>query len=310
MRTHTYIATTLADGLHVINKKTGQSKQYPVKVMPGEEPFLAVYKLFEDSKKNTWVVSRDYIYQYDTKTGETVLMTDQPPVYPLQSGSNEFTNIAEDKQGNIWITSSRNGVFKYMPATHSYKHFYHDANDKASLSSNVLSAIAMDKKGRVWVSGIYGCLAYFDAAKNSFVNHTLFNEKKNAEAGNNVSSLLADHSGNIWAGSDVGLVQIDAGKNEPAVLKVYTAQEGLRGDLAYSIKEDHDGNIWCTTPSALCMVNPVTQRVNSIVLQNDVIRSITNRVYLAVIESKVRYLLTAVIILLILFHFMKSSTTL
>jgi hypothetical protein len=29
--THTYIATTLADGLHVINKKTGSSKQFPCK---------------------------------------------------------------------------------------------------------------------------------------------------------------------------------------------------------------------------------------------------------------------------------------
>jgi ligand-binding sensor domain-containing protein len=288
--THTYIATTLADGLHVINKKTGQSKQYPVKVMPGEEPFLAIYKLIKDSKGNIWVVSRDYIYWYDTKMEKLVLMMDQPPVYPLQSGSNEFTNIAEDNEGNIWITSSRNGVFKYTPATHSYKHFYLDANDRASLNSNVVSGIAMDKKGRVWVSGVYGCLAYFDAKKNRFVNHTLFNEKKNAKAGSNVGSLLADRSGNIWAGSDAGLVQIDAGRADPSVLKVYTAQEGLRGDLAYSLKEDHDGNIWCTTPSALCMINPVTQRVNSIVLQNDVIRSITNRVYLSVTDDKLQVL--------------------
>jgi hypothetical protein len=38
------------------------------------------------------------------------------------------------------------------------------------------------------------------------------------------------------------------------------------------------------------MINPATQRVNSIVLQNDVIKSITNRVYLAVAENKLQVL--------------------
>jgi ligand-binding sensor domain-containing protein len=81
--------------------------------MPGEEPFLAVYKLLKDSKGKIWVVSRDYIYQYDTKRGQLVLVTQQP-TYPLQNGSNEFNNIAEDMLGNIWITSSSNGVFEYI----------------------------------------------------------------------------------------------------------------------------------------------------------------------------------------------------
>lgn len=287
--TNIYVGTVLADGFHVINKKTGIQKHYPVKVTAGEEPFLAVYKLFIDSKGKIWVVSRDFIYQYDTKL-EKLVMIEQPSTLPLYSGSNGYNNICEDGEGNIWITSFRNGVFQYMTATKTYRHFYASGFANSSLSSNTITALAADKKGRIWVGSANGCFAYYDVNLYKFTNYTFYTSKNNRDAGNNVSALLADRKGNIWAGSDMGLVQIDATKNEPAVVKTYTAQEGLDGDLAYSIQEDANGSIWCTTPSALCMVNPATQRVNSIVLQNDVIKSITNKLALAVTGKQVHVL--------------------
>lgn len=277
---HIFIATTLADGLQVINKRTGTSRHIPVGVIKGEEPFLAVYKLMKDSKGNIWVISRDFIYQYDTKK-EQLVLTEQPPLHSPDHGSNGFNNIAEDSKGNIWITSSRSGVFKYNPANRRYQRFYHVDTDKNSITSDVLTAITVDRKGRVWVGGPYGCLAYYNAAKGSFQNYTFYTSKNNTDIGNNVTSLLADSKGNIWVGVDAGLTQINGNVAEPVARKLYTSQEGLRGDLAYSIQEDHQGNIWCTTNSSLCMVNPVTQRVNSIVLQNDVMKTIVAKVYLA-----------------------------
>jgi ligand-binding sensor domain-containing protein len=276
---HIYIAITLADGLHVVDKKTGVSEHFPVKVMPNEEPFQSVCKLLKDSKGKIWVISRDYIYQYDTQK-ENLVLIEQPAGNPLQNGTNAYNNIAEDKKGHIWITSSRHGIFEYVPENHTYRHYYHDPADKHSLSSDLLSAVAVDKKGRVWVGSPYGCLAYFDHTTGKFQNYSFFT-KNNTEVANVVRTIFADSKGNIWAGADAGLMQIDANKESPEVKKIYTAQDGLRGDQAYSICEDVNGNIWCTTTSALCMVNSQTQRVNSIVLQNDVMKSIAAEVYLS-----------------------------
>ncbi len=284
-----FIATTLADGLHVRNKKTGVIRRFPVNIMQGEEPFLAVYKLLKDSKGKLWVVSRDYIYQYDTQQEKLVLIN-QPSTAPLQRGSNQFNNITEDKQGNIWITSSRNGIFRYDRETGNYQHFYHNPKDKTSLTSDVLTAVAADREGRVWVGGPAGCFAYYDPLQRKFINYTFYTTKGNEEAGNNITSLLADKKGTIWAGSDVGLVEIDIAKEVPQVKKVYTAQDGFRGDLAYSIQEDTYGNIWCATTSALCMINTTTRRVSSILFQNDVFKTITARVYLSVNNQKVNVL--------------------
>jgi ligand-binding sensor domain-containing protein len=282
---NSYIATTLADGLHVVNKKTGRTKQYPVQVMKGEEPFLAVYKLFRDSRNKIWVISRDYIYQFDKKTNRLV-MIQQPSTFPIQHGSNEFNNIAEDSNGSIWISSSRNGVFRYDPGSKQYQHFYRDTIAAYSISSDMITAITRDKQGRVWIGGQEGCFAWFDKQHKKFEN-AIFPNETNFD--NHILWLLGDRKGNIWAASDNGLAQVNV-DTKPVIRKIYTAQDGLRGDQANAIVEDLDGKIWCTTPSALCMIDPATQRVSSVALQDEIIRSITNRVYLSLAGKQVRVL--------------------
>ncbi|NCI48983.1 hypothetical protein GWC95_03555 [Sediminibacterium roseum] len=285
---HLYIATALADGLQVVNRKTGKTKHYAVKTLPGEETFLSVYKLLKDSQGNIWVVSRDYIYQFDVKH-EKLVMIGQPDGYPLQKASSWYRNIAEDKNGNIWITSLQNGVFMYSPATKSYKHFYHDPADKNSLASDGIHSIAVDRRGRVWVAGTNGCFAYFEHTAGRFVNFSI-SGKEQPSGSDNISALAADRFGNIWAGANDGLVLLDAAKEKPYVKRTYTSQDGLRGDVAYSIQEDPSGNIWCATASALSMVNTATHRVSSVLLQNDVIKSITNRIFLSVANKQLQVL--------------------
>lgn len=286
---HIYVATLLADGFHVKNKKTGIDRHFPVKLMPGEEPFLSVFKILKDSKGKVWVVSRDYIYQYDTKQ-EKLVMIDQPTSTQLQKGSNHYNNITEDAKGNIWITSRRSGVFCYHPETGKYTHYYHDPQNKQSLTSNTITAITADRYGRVWVGGPAGMLAFYDPETDKFSGYAFYSSKNNAEAGNTVTALLADRNGMLWAGSDEGLIQIDISKPTPTVVKIYSLQDGLRGDVVYTIQQDWNGTIWFTTNSSLCMVNQRTQRVNSLLLSNDVMKTVADGIYLTVNGNKLQVL--------------------
>lgn len=286
---HIYVATLLADGLHVKNKKTGIDRHFPVKLMPGEEPFLSVFKLLKDSKGKIWVVSRDYIYQYDTQR-EKLVMINQPPMSPGQKWSNLFTDITEDTKGNIWITSNRNGVFRYNPVTKQYEHFYHDPKNKQSLNSNIITAITADRYGRVWVGGPKSTFAYYDPATNRFTGYAFHTSKNNAETGNQVTALLADRNNQLWVGTEDGLIQIDITQREPSVARVYTAQDGIRGNLVYAIRQDWNGTIWFTTNSSLCMVNKRTQRVNSLLLNNDVMKTVADGIYLTANGNKLQVL--------------------
>lgn len=286
---HIYAATLLADGFHVKNKRTGIDRHFPVKLMPGEEPFLSVFKILKDSKGKVWVVSRDYIYQYDTQK-EKLVMIEQPSASPQQQGSSWYNNIVEDTKGNIWITSARNGIFRFDPLTGAYTHFYHDPKNDRSLRSNTITAIAADSYGRVWVGGPAGMLAFYDPVTEKFSGYAFYTSKNNTEAGNTITALLADRNGRVWVGSDEGLIQIDITQPRPSVVKVYGLQDGLRGDVVYAIRQDWNGTIWFTTNSSLCMVNQRTQRVNSLLLSNDVMKTVADGIYLTVNGNKLQVL--------------------
>ncbi len=282
-----FIATTLADGLHVISKKTGMEKQFPVKVFPDEEPFLAVNKLMKDSRGITWIITRDYIYQYDTVLGKPVLIS-QPSVFPLQKGSNHYNNITEDTRGNIWISSSRNGVFVYNRKSGSYRHFYPTGKEAGFLPLNVITALVVDHRGRVWLGSMEGGMMYFDSLQQRFMPFETGPDKKQKIT--RAGSLLADAGGYIWSGTDQGLLQIDASRESPVLKRAYTAEDGVRGDYAYALQQDASGKIWCVTSSALCSIEPVTQRVRSIGLQDDVMKTIVNKVALSHIHNQVALL--------------------
>lgn len=286
---HIYIATLLADGLHVKNKKTGIDRHFPVAFMPGEEPFLSVFKLLKDSRGTVWVVSRDYIYQYDIRQ-EKLVQVQQPPLLPRQKGSSLFNNIAEDGKGNIWITSGRSGVFRYDPVTRQYEHFYNDPGNEHSLNANAITAITADRFGRVWVGGPRGTFAYYDPVTRRFNGYAFYASKSNTGTTNNITALLADRNDHLWVGTDDGLVQIRLAQQEPSVAKVFTSQDGLRGDLVYAIRQDRKGSIWFTTNSSLCMVNQRTQRINSLLLQNDVMKTVADGIFLTANASQLQVL--------------------
>ncbi|MEP7319429.1 MAG: two-component regulator propeller domain-containing protein [Panacibacter sp.] len=260
---YNYIGTSLADGLHVVNRKTGEQKIYGFNVMAGEEPYLNITDILKDSKENIWVLTRDFIYRFDKNTA-SLKPIPQPPAYTAERKSNFFSAAIEDKKGNVWIATRRNGVFVYNPVTQTYLHYYSNATDTASLTSNVVGEIAIDKKDRIWIAGARGCLAYFDETKKRFIDFfPSLNRDIKIQLSNHILSLHTDSKGYIWAGTDDGLIRIDGNAAMPVFMKLYTAADGLKTGIVSSIEEDAYGNIWCITMSSLCMFDPVSDKINS-----------------------------------------------
>ncbi|NCT95652.1 MAG: hypothetical protein GXC72_14600 [Chitinophagaceae bacterium] len=270
-----FIATTLADGLHVIDTKNGRENILPVETLPGEEPFLAIYRLFRDSKQRIWIVSRDVLYRYDTIANRLVKVK-QPET---DGHSAYFNNMAEDHRGNLWITTSRKGVYRYDPETEIYTAY--NARNK-QLTSDVYTALAVDQTGKVWVGGPKGGLAYFDPKQQQF---RIYRPDKRSDR---LQALYADGVGNIWAGSDEGLLKIRS--TDLAVTGFFGSAEGLRGNQVYHITGDAKGNIWCVTPAAIAVIHPERAQIQLIPLQADFIKSISSKVYLARLPEGVKVL--------------------
>lgn len=250
----------LGDGLQVENKKTGAKKTLAVDIIPGEENFLLINDILKDKEGTIWVLSRDYIYRFDPMAMKLVKAS-QPPLAP-GGRSSLFNRFATDDDGNLWIVSRRNGVFRYNIADDEFTSFNQRNTGVNSITSNFISRLVVDGRGRVWIGGPFGCLAYFDKVKGRFVPMGVVQSAYGVPS-NNVRELAADSKGKIWAGTDAGLCKLDATKDKPELERVYTAADGLRGDLAGAVCEDDYGHIWCITPSALCVIDPTTNNITS-----------------------------------------------
>lgn len=284
-----YIATEFADGLHVENKKTGTVKTFKVAVLPGEEYFQAVHRVYIDSKKRVWVISRDVIYQFN-RTKLQLEAVAQPPQYSEQNTSNEFNDCVEDANGSIWISSARNGVFCYDPEQKKYRHYQQEPGNKYGLTSNAIEAIAKDGTGRIWVGGTQASLAYFNENKNRFENFSVDGRKKIGSAASNVHALYAGSKNILWVGTDAGLLKINTGNLQNANVDFYDAAHGIKGTVVNDITIDAMGIVWVTTNSALCVINDHTGNVKSYALQKDILKSISGKLKVTTYFNKVRIL--------------------
>ena len=249
-----FVSLSFADGVHLFNKKTGHRKILSVDFFKSEENVQYAEQIFNDSKNNICVVTSDFIYQFDFATLKLKKIT-QPPTFSTQHLSNFFVGIAEDKSGNIWLSTIRNGVFIYNPKTAQYHHnipFTTHINGVNEIAPIV--SICSDKNGRIWLGSKRGFLGYSDGINENIT------EIKNTESSSKISDLFSDSKGNVWVSTDRGLLKFNAKENVPVIIRKFTTADGFSSDLLTGLCEDGQGSIWC--------ISDATMKVFKIVEQN------------------------------------------
>ncbi len=265
------IGTIYADGLHILNKRTGKTTVLPVAMLPNEEQEMHVRHIFKDSRQTFWIVSKDFIYQYDTLLNRLIKIL-QPPVYSTDKPSNSFTHATEDKEGNIWFTTRRNGVFMYNTAKKTYTHYSNNTTDAAHFTdATFLIDAATDVEGRVWLGSPNGFLGYVDPTTKKMI------PLKNGEGiapkltATQTFSLLADSKGDIWVGTYNGLCYFDCHSPTPLLQKIFRAKDGLGANSIEGVEEDAYGNIWCNTGTGVSMVHRKDNHISSFGAQDGII---------------------------------------
>jgi hypothetical protein len=93
-----FTGTSFADGLHVSDLNTGKSTTLSFQLMPKEESIMLVNDIMKDHNGIVWVLTRDYVYQYNP-TQKKLVSIPQPPPYTADLPSNHYSAIKEDKKG-------------------------------------------------------------------------------------------------------------------------------------------------------------------------------------------------------------------
>ncbi len=256
------IATQFADGIHIIDKKTGKSILRNVRMLPKEEgPYSIVNALVSDDSTHAMVVSRDYLYRYDARAQQLVPL-EQPP---LLNGTNTnfFTCAAKSLKGEWWFGSYCNGFFRYNRSGHLIGHYRENAHPDSVITHNAISAMASDAFGRIWYSSKRGMIGFIDpasglpASKNRLSN--IYRDISTAKA----FWIFADHRGLLWVSTDNGLLVLDCKKEIPSLLNVYSAQNGLQHHVLTGLCEDDNGMIWGVNEATftLSCIHPTTGQI-------------------------------------------------
>lgn len=198
---------------------------------PSNVPWMCnscIYSIYEDSKQNMW---------FATRGGVSMRTADGTPVRidSLKVGDTMMYDvvamqIVEGNNGDMWVTSSTNGVIRIQGSGNSLKEYtvsgYSLANDK--LNSNYADCVYKDAQGRIWVGTGGSGLNLYDAANDTFLPvHVLWNLPGDA-----IASIQSDKQGELWLGTNIGLLRLTVPDDlQNVTYRLYTTADGLQDNI-------------------------------------------------------------------------------
>lgn len=235
-------------------------------------PEEVLYKIYEDSGKNIWLMPRH--------NGVYRLSGDKMEHYGHQYGllDDAINCVFEDNEGNVWI-GTESGVSMYG------KVIFETLTMESGFPSNHIQCVTTDSIGNIWCAPDNHGLVKINGQQMFFFESTV--KEKNAQTnainsiapvGNNlilgslgagvgrfsngqfifdlqktddyVSNILVLTDNEYWVASLEGLIHV-RGKN----VRCYTVADGLPDDDVFFLARDNQGKIWCTTLAGLSVFN-------------------------------------------------------
>jgi ligand-binding sensor domain-containing protein/signal transduction histidine kinase/DNA-binding response OmpR family regulator len=154
------------------------------------------------------------LYRYNKTSDDFSLVNEVP-------GNLHYQFLMEDKSGNVWAGSLRDGLYVYNVHDKRASSYKFEENNVKSISSNAINSIFQDSKGTIWVATENG-LNRFNEKEKDF---TRYNSKDGFQS-NVFYRILEDKSHNLWISTSRGLASF--GPDEK--IKSYTRSNGLLSD--------------------------------------------------------------------------------
>jgi len=243
-----------------------QGGRFSTHLLPVDNTFEEARSLFEGPDGSVWIAGTRFCARFRDETftfyssgprassqmpasifsspGGTLrfLMRSKPPGFegeqvitdPSLTGWAGARAIIEDREGNLWIGSGSDGLFRYKAAqVESYA-------AREGLSDDEFLVIAGDGADGLWLGDHY----LFHFRNGSFTKDLRFAGIPDSTTG--YWAVLQDREGTVWAGSYGELHRFKDGR-----WSVYGRRDSdvLTGDPIAAIYEDRAGNLWVGTGS-------------------------------------------------------------
>lgn len=170
-----------------------------------------------------------------------------PGIDPLR-----ITDLAEDREGNLWIGTSTAGIFVYGVTQVKGSARTQNFNGKNGLPGNWVNRMLFDSKGRLWAA-LRGGLAMIGSSNGPGAERWSVEQvysHDSALVGTDVMALHEGSDGSLWVGTQMGISRLTWGNGKVPAIENLTRDQGLSDREVLALGEDQAGNIWAGTEGA------------------------------------------------------------
>lgn len=205
----------------------------------------SINTICETTDKELWLGTDNGVFIYnqvkDTFTPFVKQTSDKTSI------TSWITHIIQDKAGNIWIATHKQGIFLFNTQTDKLTQFEIPQND------NIVTRILNDEQNNIWLSGPYQ-LCKLNKVNNTFETYAIEEKTESIYS----MALWEDSSNHIWIGTwDKGLWKLDPRTKQ--VEKYLTGEKGKSILHIHSILEYSPELLLIGSDDGLTIFNPVTK---------------------------------------------------
>jgi signal transduction histidine kinase/ligand-binding sensor domain-containing protein len=136
-------------------------------------------------------------------------------------------DVLEDRDGNLWIATDANGVFR------TWQNLSSVTASEQGLSDLGLQSLYEDRAGNLWIGTLgRGLIRLRDGPFTAYT-------KTEGVSADSVFSVLQDRRGDVWAGTLNGLTRISIDE-----VQRYSHATGLASNFIASLADDGAGGVW------------------------------------------------------------------
>jgi len=199
-----------------------------------------VGQTFQDSRGVLWFVTQEGLNKYNGHELENYRFS---TIDPQSISTDYITGIAEDVEGDLWISTLGGGLNRYNPITNNFSALYFSASNLNTPLSNNIYTVFADSSGLIWL-GYENGFSTFNPKEHTFRH---FTQGATDQPHLGIVEYFAQTSqGTIWAATaQNGLMEIDQfthkvishntkeGSNNPAI-----------SDSIFRIIADRNDRLW------------------------------------------------------------------